>query len=178
VQEVAEVADGAVGRPERGPAGLQVDVYGLARNGRGPKQAAVGDARVVVVELMIEVNLTVEEVQSDEAESALVAAAIDPHVFPLHEAHVGLKGQVHFLAGVRIPADAGAEDAHIPDIAVEVGDLRRLVAGRGRVVVDREILAPDRDRHATGKGLRGDAVPGPGLPPKTAPATPAPVRKN
>jgi hypothetical protein len=83
--------------------------------------------------LMIEVNLTVVQVESDEAKGAVLPATVCADVFALHEAHVGLEEQVHFLAGVRVPADAGAEDPHIADVAVEIGDLRRLVRYSTRV---------------------------------------------
>jgi hypothetical protein len=89
----------------------------------------------VEVEFLIGANLALKEIQSDESESAPVVFAVFPDVDPLHEAHVGLEGKWLSEPGP-LPR---ASDPAIADEAVEVGDLRRLVAlvhGPGRDVVD------------------------------------------
>jgi hypothetical protein len=90
---------------------MQVGVDGTLVGRDGPEKAAIRDAGVKVVELMIEVNLTLVEIQSDELERAVVAVAVLADVLALHEALVGTEEQRGFLAAVSVGPDAGSQNA-------------------------------------------------------------------
>lgn len=77
----------------------QIDMDGVGGDPHGPEQASgIGvDARIEVVNLCREVGkvkLTFEEVQSDEAEDALVNVTIHADIRALHEPHIRVEQQV------------------------------------------------------------------------------------
>jgi hypothetical protein len=73
---------------------------------------------VEVESLIGQAELALKEVQSDEAESALVMSPVFPDVDPLHEAHVSLKEK-----GLSEPGPPpGTGDPATTDEAVEIGD--------------------------------------------------------
>ncbi len=103
------------------------------------------DARIEVVDLgreVFEVILTSVEVQSDECERAFVDRSVNTHVYPTHEAHVGVEEQ-RFRGTVRIGRSSGALDFGHAHEAVEVIDRRRINPGAEEREVER--LSADRD---------------------------------
>jgi hypothetical protein len=140
---------------------MLADAHGILIDARDPEQTAGGDAGVVVVNLVIEVNLTVVEIQSDEREGAVAAVPAHGNVLPLHEADIGLEEQRSLFAGLGVRASAGPEDAAVADCTAKVGDLRRLDAGsNGREVMDEERFIPNDDGDAAGNGPGVVAVAG------------------
>jgi hypothetical protein len=107
------------------------------------------------------VELTLKDVESDEADGALVELAVHPLVHALHEAYVRIPEER--IAGPIAPGTLIAGDA---DETVEVGDLGRLVAGSwagrsqwsvrgaGKIMVDER--PAERVPEPTGNGQRRD----------------------
>src|SRR5207248_5554558 len=134
----------------RGLARFRGSIHGIAWDARNPEETTRGDRGTVVVDLMIEVNLTVIEVQSDEVEGTVMVLSVHADVAPFHESHVGSEQERHLHAGLGIRARPRAEDPTIADVAGKVGDLRRFVLGSRREVVDGELFVADGDGDAPG----------------------------
>ena len=161
MQEVPVVGNFEIVHRQRGATLMLADAHGILIDARDPEQTAGGDAGVVVVNLVIEVNLTVVEIQSDEREGAVAAVPAHGNVLPLHEADIGLEEQRSLFAGLGVRASAGPEDAAVADCTAKVGDLRRLDAGsNGREVMDEERFIPNDDGDAAGNGPGVVAVAG------------------
>src|SRR5215471_7199403 len=120
------VHDCDICEPQRGCRSVQVNRHVLRRNGNRPEQAVRSDPWAVVVDLLQQIvrsNWTGIKVQSDEAEGAVMVAAILADVFPHHKTHVGSERERRCESH----ADPGAMNARIPDESIEIGDLRGLV---------------------------------------------------
>ncbi len=61
------------------------------RDAYRPEQATGSDTGVEVVDLILRGNLSLIEIQSDEAERACVRFPIHPNVHTLHETHIDVE---------------------------------------------------------------------------------------
>src|SRR5260370_42543852 len=83
---------------KRGRRVVQVDLHAVGRDCNRRGQAVRSDPRIVVVDLLSHIgrsNWTGVDVQSDEAKSAMMVAAVLADVFTLHETHVGFERERH-----------------------------------------------------------------------------------
>ncbi len=90
------VSDIYVSQIYRCPCVIDVNLYPVIRNAYGPKQATRSNTRIEIVDLIGKIardNLPLIEIQSYEAECAIVLFPIHPNVDPLHEAHVSVEGK-------------------------------------------------------------------------------------
>src|SRR5215471_6167424 len=78
----------------RCPCIIEVNLYTVIRNTYSPKQATRSNTRIEIVNLIGKIardNLPLIEIQSNEAECAIVLFPIQPDIDPLHEAHVSVE---------------------------------------------------------------------------------------
>ena len=99
------VSDIYVAQMYRCPCVIEVNLYAVIRNTYGPKQATRSNTRIEIVDLIGKIpgdNLPLIEIQSDEAECAIVLFPIHPNLGPLHEAHVCIEGKGSSNTGLRV----------------------------------------------------------------------------
>jgi len=120
VHDVAEVGDAQVLHLHRCRAGAEMYAHAVARNRDSPEESAWGNSRVEIVNLLVE--LTSEEVESDEPEGAVPRMAVFPDVEAIHEAHVGVEGERRRPMRHRVRGDARALDLSGRHKSVEVGN--------------------------------------------------------
>jgi len=90
------VLDIYVSEKYRCPCVIEINLYPVIRNAYGPKQATWSNTRIEIVDLIGKIardNLPLVEIQSYEAECAVVLFPIRPNIDPLHEAHVSVEGK-------------------------------------------------------------------------------------
>jgi len=93
------------------------------------------------------VKLTLIDVNSKEAEGALVVPAIHPDVLPCHEAHIGIVEEPRcYHAGRGIRPCCGALNVGNAEHTVEVGD-------RGRLHIRTQLDVEWRSRQRLRNGL-------------------------
>jgi len=124
----------------RGRCVIEIDLYILIRDAYGPKQAIGSKARIEVVDLVTEGNCPHIEIQSNEAESALVLFPINPDVDPLHEAHVSVEGEPLLVACVSMCSRSSPLDLCHSNGAVEICDGRRFDARCHRKDVELSLI--------------------------------------
>ena len=103
VRNIVEVRDAYIVDYHRRPRVIKVNLHAFRRNANRPEQSALSDSGVEVVDLIWRSNLPLIEIQSDEAERAVMLLPIQPNVHALHETHIdveeeGLRGTI---VGVR-----------------------------------------------------------------------------
>jgi len=99
------VTDIYVSEIHRCPCVIEVNLYPVIRNAYGPKQATRSNTRIEIVDLIGKIardNLPLIEIQSNEAECAIVLFPIHPNVDPLHEAHVSVEGKGSSNTSLRV----------------------------------------------------------------------------
>jgi hypothetical protein len=111
---------------------------------------------------MIDVNLTVIQIQSEEIERTVMLFSVHADLPPFHESQIGSMEEALLLPGLGVRARPRAEDPAIADVADKIGDLRGLVLGSRRKVVDKELFAANGKGDAPGKRLRIGMVLSPG----------------
>jgi hypothetical protein len=85
VHQVVVVPGVQVGKVHRSHCLLEVDLDALIGDADRPKQTTGEHTGVVVVDFICNGKLPLKEVQSDEAEGAVVLFPVHPNVDPLHE---------------------------------------------------------------------------------------------
>lgn len=136
----------------RGRCVFEIDLYILIRDAYGPKHAIGRKARIEVVDLVIEGNCPRIEIQSNEAESALVLFPINPEVDPLHEAHVRVEGEPLLVACVSICSRSSPLDLCRSNGAVEICDARRFDARCHRKDVEKRPSYDEASGNRFGSG--------------------------
>jgi len=99
------VSDIYVSEIYRCPCVIEVNLYPVIRNAYGPKQATRSNTRIEIVDLIGKIardNLPLIEIQSNEAECAIVLFPIHPNVDRLHEAHVSVEGKGSSNTSLRV----------------------------------------------------------------------------
>ena len=91
VHKVVEVPGLQVAKVHRGRCVIEVDLYTLFGDAYRPKQATGGNTGVVVVDFICNGKLPLKEIQSDEAEGAMVLFPVHPNVDTLHKTIVNVE---------------------------------------------------------------------------------------
>ena len=86
---------------------IEINLYAVIRNAYRPEQSAWSNSRVEVVDLIRRSNLPLIEIQSDDAERAVVLFPIQPNVHTLHKTHIDVEEEGSGGASVCICACSG-----------------------------------------------------------------------
>ena len=95
-----EVPGLQVSKVHRGRCVIEVDLYALIGDAYRPKQATGGNTGVVVVDL--KGKLPLKEIQSDEAEGAMVLFPVHPNVDTFHETVVDVEDERSGVASTSV----------------------------------------------------------------------------
>src|SRR6266566_7817091 len=110
---------------------IEVNLYAVIRNAYRPEQSAWSDSRIEVVDLIRRSNLPLIEIQSDEAERAVVLFPIQPNIHTLHETHIDVEEEGSGGASVRVCACSGTLEGSDSNRAMKIGDCRWLCTRPG-----------------------------------------------
>ena len=157
VHKVVEVPGLQVAKVHRGRCVIEVDLYAVIGDAYGPKQATGGNTGVVVVDFICNGKLPLKEIQSDEAEGAMVLFPVHPNVDTLHETIVNVEEERSGGASTSVrscPSTRYVRDAHE---SLEIEDRRWLGTMYGPEDVKK--LRPwTKDPGAAGNGSRSDVM--------------------
>jgi hypothetical protein len=122
IGNVEVVLDIRVTDDHRGCGIVEVDLHSVIGDAKRPEQAARSNTGVKVVDLICRNHRPLIEIQSDEAEGAMVFVPIHPDVGTLHEAHISIE-----VEGLMVPCKSVDSYSSTLDIcntngAFEVGD--------------------------------------------------------
>jgi len=125
VQDIGEVGETQIAHLHRRRAGAEICPDIVPRNRDGPKEPTGGDSRIEIMNLLVE--LTSEEVESDEAERAVARMAVLRDIVAVHEPHVGVEGQRGRRVGQGVRRGSGPVHLSRRDVTDEVGNRRYLL---------------------------------------------------
>src|SRR5262249_19682593 len=114
-------------------------------------------SRIVIMDLMSQVQRTREDVQSYEGECPSVASAILANIEPVHDTHVHLVCQRRGIACYGIGPGPGPSHSRVGDQPAEVRNLRWLIGGARAKVMDehagRRVKDSPRERAGLGPAV-------------------------
>jgi hypothetical protein len=135
----------------------EVDLYALIRDAYRPKQATWGNTGVVVVDFIRKGKLPLIEIQSNEAEGAMVLFPVHSNVNTLHETIVNVEEERSGGASTSVcscPSTLHVCEAHKP---VKIEDRGGLDTMYGREDV-KNFRPWTKDRGTTGNGYRRGTI--------------------
>ncbi len=101
---------------------IEVNLYAVIRNAYRPEQSAWSDSRIEVVDLIRRSNLPLIEIQSDEAERAVVLFPIQSNIHTLHETHIDIEEEVTGRTIIRVCSCPRPPDMSGSDCAMKIKD--------------------------------------------------------
>ena len=157
VHNVVEVPGVQIAKVHRGRCVIEVDLYTLIGDAYRPKQATGGNSGVVVVDFICNGKLPLKEIQSDEAEGALVLFPVYSNVDTLHETIVNVEEERSGGASTSVcscPSTRYVRDAHE---TLKIEDRRWLVTMYGPEDV-KNFRPCKGELGAAGNGSRSDVI--------------------
>src|SRR5215472_4448484 len=126
VHDVVIILDGKIVHLKGSLARREVYADAALRNCHAPKQPALGDPRIEIVNLHV-LHGTCEDVKSYKRESTVMVLSIHSHVLADHEAHIGLKRKMRRYAPGCVRSLSA--DRRPPNEAVEIRNRGRFSTG-------------------------------------------------
>jgi len=157
VHKVVEVPGLQVAKVHRGGCVIEIDLYTVIGDAYRPKQATGGNTGVVVVDFICNGKLPLKEIQSDEAEGAMVLFPVHPNVDTLHKTIVNVEEERSGGASTSVcscPSTRYVRDAHE---TLKIEDRRWLGAMYGPEDV-KKLRPRTKEPGAAGNGSRSNVM--------------------